>query len=114
MGELKNVEYAGGKNTISIVIEPNRTLLKTIEQMSKISGIGENSLREMVRRGEIEYASVGNKTLLLESSIIEWYERNKCPAIEHRSTVRKKIKLVPRRKIENGDSATTSQEQTEC
>ena len=30
-------------------------ILKTVEQMSRISGIGENRLRELIAKGEIEY-----------------------------------------------------------
>ena len=30
-------------------------MLKTVEQMSRISGIGENKLRELMDSGELEY-----------------------------------------------------------
>ena len=30
-------------------------MLKTVEQMSKVSGIGENKLRELMDSGELEY-----------------------------------------------------------
>lgn len=55
-------------------------LLKTVEQMSKISGIGENKLRELMDKGEIEYVQNGNRRLIAESAIWDWYERNKVPA----------------------------------
>lgn len=54
-------------------------LLKTVEQMSKISGIGENKLRELMDNGEIEYVQNGNRRLLCEAAIWDWYERNKVP-----------------------------------
>lgn len=52
-------------------------LLKTVEQMSRISGIGENKLRELMERGEIEYILNGNRRLLADIAIWDWYERNK-------------------------------------
>lgn len=55
-------------------------LLKTVEQMSKISGIGENKLRELMEDGEIEYVQNGNRRLLAEAAIWDWYNRNKVPA----------------------------------
>lgn len=55
-------------------------LLKTVEQMSKISGIGENKLRELMESGEIEYVQNGNRRLLAEAAIWDWYERHKVPA----------------------------------
>lgn len=54
-------------------------LLKTVEQMSKISGIGENKLRSLMDAGEIEYVQNGNRRLIAESAIWDWYERNKVP-----------------------------------
>ncbi|MCJ7856526.1 helix-turn-helix domain-containing protein [Lachnospiraceae bacterium NSJ-143] len=54
-------------------------LLKTVEQMSKISGIGENKLRELMDNGEIEYVQNGNRRLLCEAAIWDWYNRHKVP-----------------------------------
>lgn len=45
--------------------------------MSKCSGIGENTLRDLIKHGDIEYIAVGNKKLIADYSIIEWYERSK-------------------------------------
>ena len=42
------------KETTSPAI-PVFPMLKTVEQMSKISGIGENKLRELMDSGELEY-----------------------------------------------------------
>ena len=36
-------------------VTPMFPMLKTVEQMSKISGIGENKLRELMDNGELEY-----------------------------------------------------------
>lgn len=54
-------------------------ILKTVEQMSRISGIGENKLRELMDKGEIEYIQNGNRRLLEDSAIWDWYNRNKVP-----------------------------------
>ena len=56
---------------------PGMPILKPVELMSKISGIGENKLRELMDNGEIEYVQNGNKRLLAECAIWDWYNRNK-------------------------------------
>ena len=56
---------------------PVRPLLKTVEQMSRISGIGENKLRELMDCGELEYIQNGNRRLLADAAIWDWYERAK-------------------------------------
>ena len=53
------------------------SLLKTVEQMSRISGIGENKLRQLIEDRQIEYVENGNRKLLVEAAIWDWYERNK-------------------------------------
>ena len=58
-------------------VQPVFPLLKTVEQMSKISGIGENKLRELMDNGEIAYVQNGNRRLLAEAAIWDWYERHK-------------------------------------
>ncbi|MFT9078645.1 DNA-binding protein [Ethanoligenens sp.] len=52
-------------------------IFKTVEQMSKISGLGESKLRELMSNGEIEFVSVGNRRLLTVQALWDWYERNK-------------------------------------
>lgn len=52
-------------------------MLKTPELMSKISGIGENKLRELMDQGEIEFLQNGNRRLLIDDAIWDWYHRNK-------------------------------------
>lgn len=56
-------------------------MLKTVEQMSRISGIGENKLRELIDQGDIEYVQNGNRRLLADSAIWDWYNRNKISAL---------------------------------
>lgn len=60
-------------------VEPQRPMpmLKTVEQMSRICGIGENRLRELIDKGELEYVQNGNRRLLADAAIWDWYERNK-------------------------------------
>lgn len=52
-------------------------MLYTIEQMARLSGIGENTLRRLLDQGQIEYVRIGNRKLLAESAIEKWYEENK-------------------------------------
>ena len=51
--------------------------LKTVEQMSHVCGIGENKLRELMDNKEIEYVQNGNRRLLADSAIWDWYQRNR-------------------------------------
>ena len=51
------------KETTSPAI-PVFPMLKTVEQMSKISGIGENKLRELMDSGELEYIQNGTAVCL--------------------------------------------------
>jgi len=59
---------------------PVNKFFKTIEQMSLISGIGENTLRRLVESGKIDYIRIGNRRLIADSAIWDWYERNKVTA----------------------------------
>lgn len=52
-------------------------MLKTVEQMSKVSGIGENKLRELMDSGELEYIQNGNRRLIADAAIWDWYHRAK-------------------------------------
>ena len=56
-------------------------MLKTVEQMSKISGIGENKLRELMEKRELEYVQNGNRRLIADEAIWKWYEQAKTPAL---------------------------------
>lgn len=51
-------------------------MLKTVEQMSRFSGIGINKLRELISRREIEFVQNGSRYLLADRAIWDWYERN--------------------------------------
>ena len=48
--------------------------------MSRISGIGENKLRELMERGELEYIQNGNRRLIADAAIWKWYEQAKIAA----------------------------------
>ena len=56
---------------------PLLPMLKTVEQMSKVSGIGENKLRELMDSGELEYIQNGNRRLIADAAIWDWYHRAK-------------------------------------
>ena len=64
------------KETASPAI-PVFPMLKTVEQMSKVSGIGENKLRELMDSGELEYIQNGNRRLIADAAIWDWYHRAK-------------------------------------
>ena len=56
---------------------PVLPMLKTVEQMIRISGTGENTLRALMDSGEPEYIQNGNRRLLADAAIWDWYERAK-------------------------------------
>lgn len=60
-------------------------MLKTVEQMSKLSGIGENKLRELMERRELEYVQNGNRRLIADAAIWKWYEQAKVAAVNYAS-----------------------------
>ncbi len=55
-------------------------MLKTVEQMSRISGIGAKTLRKLMDDGELEYVQNGNRRLLADSAIWDWYNKSKTVA----------------------------------
>nr|WP_326184696.1 DNA-binding protein [uncultured Oscillibacter sp.] len=57
-------------------------MLKTVACMSKISGIGENTLRRLMDSGELEFLQVGNRRLLFDQAILDFYQRHKTPVKE--------------------------------
>ena len=61
-------------------VTPVFPMLKTVEQMSRISGIGENKLRELMDNGELEYIQNGNRRLIADAAIWDWYQRAKITA----------------------------------
>ena len=77
---IKQEEFAMAvkRNTATaITTDAPLPMLKTVEQMSRISGLGENKLRELMDCGEIEYIQNGNRRLLVDRAIWDWYQRNK-------------------------------------
>ena len=56
---------------------PMLPMLKTVEQMSRVSGIGENKLRELMDSGELEYIQNGNRRLIADAAIWDWDNRAK-------------------------------------
>ena len=86
------------KQQTAKVIEP-LPMLKTVEQMSRLSGIGENKLRELMDKGEIEYIKNGNRRLLADAAIWNWYEQNKIV-----------VNVLQERRIGNGSKIATGAE----
>lgn len=68
------------KKDDTIQAAPMLPMLKTVEQMSRVSGIGENKLRELMDKGELEYVQNGNRRLIADAAIWDWYSRAKHPA----------------------------------
>ena len=56
-------------------------MLKTVEQMSRVSGIGAKTLRKLMDDGELEFVQNGNRRLLADSAIWDWY--NKYKTVSH-------------------------------
>jgi len=52
-------------------------MFKTVEKMASVCGIGVNKLRDMINNYEIEHVVIGNRKLLTERAVWDWYERNK-------------------------------------
>lgn len=53
--------YAKQK-TPQAVRNPFEPMLKTVEQMAVVSGIGENRLRQLMDNGELEFIQNGNRS----------------------------------------------------
>ena len=83
--------------------DPIVPMLKTVEQMSQFSGIGINRLRELINAGEIEYVRNGNRYLLADQAIWDWYERNK---VKPKNNIKEENKDV--------SISETGKEQTGC
>lgn len=56
-------------------------LLKTPEQMSKVCGIGVNQLRELMNQGKLAYLPNGNRRLISDAAIWDYYEAHKVRSI---------------------------------
>lgn len=48
--------------------------------MALISGIGENKLRQLMADGELEFIQNGNRRLISDQAIWDYYNRAKTPA----------------------------------
>lgn len=59
-------------------------MLKTVEQMNKVSGIGENKLHELIDSVELEYIKNGNCHLIANADIWDWYHKANKAAKEGR------------------------------
>lgn len=68
--------YAKQK-TPQAVRNPFEPMLKTVEQMAVVSGIGENRLRQLMDNGELAFIQNGNRRLISEQAIWDYYNRAK-------------------------------------
>lgn len=55
-------------------------ILVPAELMSKISGIGENTLRRLMDLSEIDYLQIGRRRLLHVEAVLDYYHRHKTSA----------------------------------
>lgn len=60
---------------------PQRKLLLSATEMAKVSGIGENTLRNLMTENKIEFLQVGSHRLLSEQAIWDYYDRNKTAVV---------------------------------
>lgn len=56
-------------------------MLLTAKEMSRVSGIGENTLRHLMDIGELEYIQVGSHRRIRREAIWDYYNRHKTPAL---------------------------------
>jgi excisionase family DNA binding protein len=75
-GGIVMARYAKQK-TPQAVRNPFEPMLKTVEQMAVVSGIGENRLRQLMDNGELEFIQNGNRRLISEQAIWDYYNRAK-------------------------------------
>ena len=54
-------------------------LFMSIKQASRITGLGERKLRNLVAQNQIEHICNGNRRLLTTEAIYDWYNRTKSP-----------------------------------
>ena len=66
---------ATAKNTSAIT-----PFLQSAKEMAKLSGIGENTLRQLMESGKIDYLQIGNRRMLTLGAVRDYYERNKTAA----------------------------------
>lgn len=66
--------------------DSNVAMLLTAKEMSKLCGIGENTLRKLMDAGELEYLPIGKHRLLRKQAIWDYYKRNKCP-VQTKATI---------------------------
>lgn len=55
-------------------------MFKSPELMAKVSGIGENTLRTLMSERKVDYIQIGNRKLLTDQALWNWYEENKIQA----------------------------------
>lgn len=57
-------------------------MLLNAKQMSRVSGIGESTLRTLMAKGELEYLEIGSHKLICVNAVWDFYNRNRTPVRE--------------------------------
>jgi len=65
------------KSTNKNQVKNKKTMLKTVKDMAKESGLGESFLRTLMDSRQLSYVQIGKKRLIAEEAIWDWYNRNK-------------------------------------
>ena len=65
------------KRTNTIESEP---LFLTADKLSRLGGIGENTIRRLWEEGKLDYIEVGNRRLSTLAALLEMFEREKVSA----------------------------------
>lgn len=68
------------KKSKSVEFQEAYPYLKSPKLMAKLSGIGENTLRSLMDKGDLEFLLIGNRRLLCNKAIRDYYRRNKVSA----------------------------------
>ena len=55
-------------------------LFLTADKLSRLGGIGENTIRRLWDEGKLDYIIVGNRRLSTQAALLEMFEREKVSA----------------------------------
>lgn len=56
-------------------------LFLTVEEASKVSGLGVNLIRRLMDEGKIEYLQNGNRRLTTIQALMDYYQREKVSVV---------------------------------
>ena len=61
---------------LSLAKEGGGKLLLTIDEASKLTGIGTRTLREIAKRRDFPKMMIGTKTMIIRDNLAEWLRKN--------------------------------------